>query len=264
MTENTDWRNFATELTHLAGLQGEPDFYKHAFVFLNKFVKVDNCAVFKIATNKTTGAEHLCTFGDLRKETADTLAKNYAAKDFHNDPMIQTALISTRNRVRHIPRTNYSQDYRREYFENPGLVDKVSSLHTSNNVLYSMNFYRFEESGEFEISEFRDLERLAPIISHFVIRHLRLSDPRKVFSETALQEIVGALLDDSTQCFTCLSPKEREVCKKILYGLEEKDIAEEYGVSINTITTHRKRSYFKLGVTNKTELFQLALMAANY
>ncbi len=264
MTENTDWRNFATELTHLAGVQGGPEFYGQAFGFLNKFVKVDNCALFKIASNKMTGAEHLCTFGNLGKETADTLAETYASKDFHNDPMIQTALISPRNRVRHIPRTNYSQAYRREYFENPGLIDKVSSLHTSNNILYSMNFYRFEKSGEFEISEFRDLERLAPIISNFVIRHLRLSDPRKAFTETALQEIVGALLEDNTQCFTCLSPKELEVCKKILHGFEEKEIAKEYGVSISTITTHRKRSYFKLGVSNKTEFFQLALMAANY
>jgi len=68
-------------------------------------------------------------------------------------------------------------------------------------------------------------------------------------------------MDDKTQIFSQLSTRERDVCRYILLGEEEKNIAEIMGVTKSTIITHRRRFYGKLNIGSKTELFQLALMA---
>jgi len=157
-----------------------------------------------VSADKTSGAEHLCTFGTLNSNLADLLAEDYAKNGFKNDPMVQTALLSPKVRVRHLPGSQYSSSYRSQYF-----------------------------------AEFRDLERLAPIIGRFVLRHVRLAREKHVL-DSAYEQRITRLVEDNTQIFSRLSPRERQVCKQILLG---------------------RRLYGKLNIRSKTELFQLALMA---
>ncbi len=258
-TKQTDWRLFADRLTALAKSEGQSRFLDQAFLFLNNFAKVDSCATFKISADKTSGAEHLCTFGTLNSNLADLLAEDYAKNGFKNDPMVQTALLSPKVRVRHLPGSQYSSSYRSQYFEKAKLIDKVSSIHTSKNVIFLVNFYRTEQHGPFNTSEFRDLERLAPIIGRFVLRHVRLAREKHVL-DSAYEQRITRLVEDNTQIFSRLSPRERQVCKQILLGIEEKYVARSMKVTLSTIITHR-RLYGKLNIRSKTELFQLALMA---
>jgi len=69
MKKELDWRIFAKRLTDLSKAEGQSHFLNQAFIFLNEFVVVDSCAVFKVAADKTSGAEHLCTFGSLNPQT---------------------------------------------------------------------------------------------------------------------------------------------------------------------------------------------------
>lgn len=258
--KQTDWRPFADSLTSLAQSEGHDSFLDQAFVFLNDFVTVDSCSVFKVSADKKSGAQHLCTFGLLKPELADLLAEDYVKNGFKNDPMLQTALLSPNVRVRHLPDSQYSTAYRNQYFEKAKLIDKVSSIHTSKNVLFLVNFYRLDGHGQFEMTDFNDLERLAPIIGRFVLRHVRLMHDRYILDD-AYERRVTQIVEDSTQIFARLSPREREVCKHSLLGTEEKDIAAMMNVSLSTIITHRRRLYGKLDIGSKVELFQLTLMA---
>lgn len=265
-----NWRSFAERLTSLSQSEGQPRFLDEAFLFLNDFVTVDSCAVFKVSADKTSGAQHLSTFGLLNAELAELLAEDYISHGFKNDPMVKTALLSPNTRVRHLPGSHYSSLYRSQYFQKAKLIDKVSSIHAAKNVLFLVNFYRLETTGPFDTKEFEDLQRLAPIIGRFVLRHMRLAQDNK-FQERKLQdrELFGnqlaqkidQLMDDNTQIFSKLSTRERDVCRQILLGKEEKDIAQIMQVSKSTIITHRRRFYGKLNIGSKTDLFQLALMA---
>jgi len=260
MTEKSDWRPFADRLTDLAKAEGTSRFLDQAFIFLNDFITVDSCAVFKVAADKASGAEHLCTFGALKPDLAKLLAEDYVAKGFKNDPMVQTALLSTNVRVRRLPRSQYSPSYQSQYFKKAKLIDKVTSIHSSKNLLFLVNFYRVEGHGKFTTEDFRDLERLAPIIGRFVLRHVRLTQSKEELDDTYEQKITQ-LVEDNTQIFTRLSDRERQICKNILLGREEKDIAESLGITLNTVITHRRRLYRKFDIKSKAELFQLALIA---
>lgn len=255
---NSDWRPFAEKLTALAKAEGGDSFLERAFEFLNDFTSVDSCAVFKISADKTTGAEHLCTFGSLEPDLAALLAQDYVTNGFRNDPMVKTALTSAPVKVRHIPGSQYPNNYRSQYFEKAGLVDKVTSIHTSHNVIFLVSFYRLKNQGVFNPEDFKDLQRIAPIIGRFVLRHSRLSlNTNRVYE--SIDDKIDALVNDNTQAFSRLSPKEREVCANILKGQEEVDVAKTMGLSKHTVITYRRRIYSKLELTSKSDLYRLLL-----
>jgi DNA-binding CsgD family transcriptional regulator len=58
-----------------------------------------------------------------------------------------------------------------------------------------------------------------------------------------------------------LSSRENQVAALVLKGTSGQEIADELGISLTTVKTHRKNLYLKLGITTQTELFSLALNA---
>jgi len=115
--KQSDWRPFADRLTALSKSEGQSSFLDQAFLFLNDFITVDSCAVFKVSADKTSGAQHLCTFGLLDSELANLLAEDYVKNGFKNDPMVKTALLSSNFRVRRLPGSDYSSSYHSQYFQ---------------------------------------------------------------------------------------------------------------------------------------------------
>jgi len=259
LDKSPDWRSFADRLTLLVQSEGQERFLDQAFLFINEFITVDSCAVFKVSADKVSGAQHLCTFGSLKPNLAKLLAQDYVRHGFKNDPMVQTALLSPKIRVRRLSDTQYSSSYRSQYFDKAELIDKITSVHMSKNVLFLVNFYRLKKHGIFTTDNFKDLERLAPIIGRFVLRHVRLTQSLSK-EERAFEQRIHQIIHDNTQIFSKLSAREREVCYYNLLGWEEKDIAAHIGLSVNTIITHRRRIYGKLHINSKAELFRLALM----
>lgn len=260
MQKRSNWRPFAEHLTTLSKSEGLDHFFDHAFAFLNDYVTVDSCAVFKVAVDKKSGAEHLGTFGRLPTELAKLLAQDYAKNGFKNDPMVQTALLSPRVKVRRLSGSHYSPSYKSQYFEKANLIDKITSIHSSRNVLFLVNFYRVKQQGVFTQEDFKDLERLAPVIGRFVLRHVRLIQTTDKLANNYASKITQ-LIHDSTQIFSRLSKREREICRLMLLGHEEKEIANDLDVKANTVTTYRRRLYAKLNISSKSDLFKLAFMA---
>ncbi len=56
-----------------------------------------------------------------------------------------------------------------------------------------------------------------------------------------------------------LTPRELEITMLLFQGHSNKDIAKRLSISENTLKVHARHIYAKLGVSNKKELFQLAL-----
>ena len=54
-----------------------------------------------------------------------------------------------------------------------------------------------------------------------------------------------------------LSPREYEVAQLAIVGKRNQDIARELGVKVNTIETHLRKAYIKLGVNNRVALANL-------
>ncbi len=74
-------------------------------------------------------------------------------------------------------------------------------------------------------------------------------------SEPPIDYLLKTVFDDQ------LSNRESQVAVLVLKGASGQVIADQLGISITTVKTHRKNLYIKLGITTQTELFSLALNA---
>jgi LuxR family transcriptional regulator, maltose regulon positive regulatory protein len=58
-----------------------------------------------------------------------------------------------------------------------------------------------------------------------------------------------------------MSEKEQEIISHLVKGLTNEEIAVNCGVSVNTIKTHLKSIYRKLGVNNRTQVaFKMCML----
>ena len=53
---------------------------------------------------------------------------------------------------------------------------------------------------------------------------------------------------------TALSQREKEIFEVLLTGVSYKEIANQHFISVNTVKTHTKNIYSKLGIKNRIEL----------
>lgn len=65
-----------------------------------------------------------------------------------------------------------------------------------------------------------------------------------------------------TEARDLLSQREKEILTQIAAGLETKDIADQLGISANTVGNHRNNMVQRLGARDTTALMQLAKMAS--
>jgi DNA-binding NarL/FixJ family response regulator len=72
-------------------------------------------------------------------------------------------------------------------------------------------------------------------------------------SQIARKVIASFQQKDSIDETDILTPKEKEVLKALAKGLRYKEIADEFGVSMETIRSHARKIYEKLQVQSRTE-----------
>ena len=127
--------------------------------------------------------------------------------------------------------------YRREFFEQAGVGDKVAVLNRSGGMRACVNFY------------------VAPGRTPFDAQ----GEPgRAVWSLLAQTYLTHVLLDPGIHGLGplgVLSEKERQVCSGILQGGKIERIAAECGIAASTAITYRRRAYEKLGISSRGALF---------
>ncbi|SFG32493.1 helix-turn-helix transcriptional regulator [Neptunomonas qingdaonensis] len=202
----------------------------------------DQCMVFSYGPRRP---RCFLSYNDRPKGHARCLAAKYILHGYISDPIqayMQT--IPEPSGIEIVPldalRGDMSDEYWKEYFEAPGLVDKIDVLASQNGLHLSFNFYRYEESGPYGTAIRKRFETLGKVAAQLALLHYQSS--------------VDHALEDPLQT---LSEREQEVCRWILKGLTTDAIANEMDVSANTIATFRKRAYDKLSINSKTALFAL-------
>ena len=56
-----------------------------------------------------------------------------------------------------------------------------------------------------------------------------------------------------------LTPREQDVCRRILAGYSSEAISQALGISLHSTLTYRKRAYERLGISSQSELFAIVL-----
>ncbi len=255
-------------LTQLCRCIGSPTFESCLLKLLNKVTPVDHCVVF---TYGEAGAGHLFTHGRMPVEEAQQLADDYV-ENFHqqdpNFPKISSASEGCEDYL--IPLSTdstFDSAYQNHFFDRHDLIDKASTIGKVEQDSVYCNFYRMGRSGPYSDKDWRLLESVLPLITTLISMHyriLRLSPLKEQQPHSNARSLVHNIISKSAPPFAQLTPREREVCERILLGYTSVGIGLDLEIAQSSVVTYRRRAYEKLDISTQNELFTLCLTASQY
>jgi len=255
-------------LTQLCRCIGSPAFESCLLKLLNKVTPVDHCVVF---TYGESGTGHLFTHGRMRVEEAQQLADDYV-RNFHeqdpNFPQLSGATEGRENCL--IPlATDADVDaaYQNHFFDRHDLIDKASTIGKLEQGSVYCNFYRMGRSGPYSDKDWQLLESILPLVTTLISTHyriLQLSPADKQGQFRNARSLVHNIISKNVSPFSQLTPREREVCERILLGYTSVGIGLDLNIAQSSVVTYRRRAYEKLDISTQNELFTLCLTASQY
>jgi DNA-binding CsgD family transcriptional regulator len=140
-----------------------------------------------------------------------------------------------------------SAGFRRRFFDEPGIVERLSLLQRTADGWRGLNVARHRSDGSFSDSEIHQLAALARLALPMLLVPNR---PR-----AAGRPLTGAELEARFACeWPELTMREREVCARAAIGMSVEATAIDLGIAKTSVVTFRQRAYRRLGVTSPFEL----------
>lgn len=173
----------------------------------------------------------------LTYKQLDPLEELYPAAPRRGDMAVQ--------RVR--PDDIGSAEFRRRFFDEPGIVERISLIERGASGWRGLNVARHRKDGAFSD---RELDALAGI-ARLALPMLPFAGPASDIGPT----LTGAQLEErfARRC-PALTPRERQVCARAAMGLSVEATALDLGIAKTSVVTFRQRAYRRLGVTSPFEL----------
>lgn len=263
-------------LTTLCRCIGMPTFESCLLKLLNKVTPIDHCVVFTFGEG---GAGHLFTHGRMQVEEAQQLADDYV-KNFHQqDPNFarvsgaiescEDSLIPLATEEKSAVADKFASDfaYKNHFFDRHDLVDKASTIGKVEQGSVYCNFYRMGRSGPYSKKEWQLLESILPLVTTLISTHYRIlqlssADGHRPYRN--VRSLVHNIISKNASPFSQLTPREREVCERILLGYTSVGIGLDLNIAQSSVVTYRRRAYEKLDISTQNELFTLCLTASQY
>lgn len=238
-------------LANLVEAIGSEAFPALAFAVVEQTFKADHIVV-QLA--KADSVQGLFTEGRLSARVAATINQRYVERYYMLDESLRAlgGLGEQVPAVVHVaPGDQASPTYKNYFFERTGLGDKLSIVSRRETGLLLCNVYRLETSGPFTRQQVAQARRVAPVLSAAVWRHVACLD------ETALPAMSPTLEARQAEraALRHLSPRETEICRRLLAGSSNEGVALDLGISVHTVRTLRKRIYKKLQVNSLGDLY---------
>jgi len=230
---------------------GRPDFPEVLINTLRRQAGVGHCMVF--ALNRAGAAHCLLDAGNI--PIGGDLGAAYAGQFHESDPN-RDAMFEGEGRAPIVlpafaPRM-YGARYRKMFFNDSGIVDKCATAIWVEDTCFYVNFYRIAAQGRFSAAQLERLQAIAPAIGASVARHFQQG------AATTPEQSLAALFATRAP-LADLTPREREVCRRILSGFSSEAISQALGISLHSTLTYRKRAYNRLGISSQNELFGIVL-----
>ncbi|MCP5087257.1 MAG: helix-turn-helix transcriptional regulator [Rhodobacteraceae bacterium] len=194
-------------------------------------------------------------------------ANDYVASGYRNDPTLawvrSRGITHFKPTVRSLsPREIPNTDYRRRFYENASVRQKLAAMQFSGGKLYYLNFYRNPNQEDYNFNDRRLLEDVSGLLCALLTKHHSMVEssppalyPNDKMSNDFRSDLKDRLLRSFLKEDVGLTPKEAEICAAIALGQNAMEIGLEHGITANTVATHRKRAYAKLGIGSQNELF---------
>jgi len=146
-----------------------------------------------------------------------------------------------------------SAEFRRRFFDEPGIIERISLIERGASGWRGLNVARHRSDGVFSEHELDALAGLARL----ALPMLPLSRPSGPVETT----VTSAQLEERfARRWPALTPRERQVCARAAIGLSVEATASELGIAKTSVVTFRQRAYRRLGVTSPFELCGLVAL----
>lgn len=220
---------------------GEANFPAAFSDLCHRATGADLCVVY--AVEDGVPVDNVLRGGTLAGPAVTPRVERYLREAWRTDPCRAALATSSGALVRLSPKSMRARAYRRFFYDDLGIGDRLALSTVAGGSRYHVNLYRrgatFNEGA-------RDwLRDQGSILGALVDRHhvLHRADPFVIARETMTQRR--------------LSPREIDVCLMILDDVPELYIADQLDLSPHSVVTYRRRAYLKLGVTSRAALRRL-------
>jgi DNA-binding CsgD family transcriptional regulator len=251
---------------------GSPRFGAEYFDIFREALGIDQCTVFAFRGVARPDPVVLEGNSALMRDIAHALAHKYVAGGFEHDPNVHRPLSDLDHPTVYCMRADELRDeqYRWQFYDEPRLAHELVVLGQTGNTLYYSSFYRSDPHAGFGESDLKTMLSVARFALKALHRHKELlgESQRPPYSPMTsdvtnraqtLSHLREVLLSEPHR----LSHREAEVCAGIILGYTTLGISLNIGISINTVATHRKRAYKKLGICSQNELFSRYFQLVN-
>jgi DNA-binding CsgD family transcriptional regulator len=185
-------------------------------------------------------------------QIAHETARKYVAHYWQLDPVHRVQ--NGRDVLQLIELQNVEIDdsnYRHDCYMSVGLDRRLSLLRKLANETIQINAYSKRSTGRSANGMLEIASNLEALLALLLKHREQATSDLNSFTNTFRQRLRLA-------CPT-LPERELEVCVSIANGLSSEAMAIEWGISVNTVLTYRKRAYSRLNISSQNELMRLVI-----
>ena len=245
------------QIAQLIETIGRPDFASTVMEVIGRFLPVAHFAA--LIQNPKSGVQVIAAASRSRDDTSSAIAHVYARQYFRNDParlMDWSDKSAQRVALSHLRSSDLGHSpYRRDCYDKPGIIERLSVTCESGDSVESVNFYRTHREGQFGATDYDVAIETTALLLPFIRRHRAIVASPAANRADTLERFSKRLQSLPYR----LAQREVEVCARALIGMSVEATALDLGIRPTSITTYRQRAYQKLGISSQNELFALVL-----
>lgn len=181
----------------------------------------------------------------------------YVREYLHSDPIrFAAAAFDGRTHavaLRLAPADIAEEGYRRAFFEDREIVERVSVLQRTERGWRGINIARHRRAGPCSHADMSRLAALAQLILPIV--DYRRDGQGSGSWRDSLSDVETRFRQDFPQ----LTDRERQVCARAAVGMSVEATALDLGIARTSVLTYRRRAYSRLGVNSPYGLAALVL-----
>jgi len=241
-------------LARMFGRVGEDGFWRALVDTLRLLVPLDNALVAVLEPGRVPRL--LIDFdskgsGDEQDELADYSAGMYLLDPFYL--AVCSGIADGLHSLQSLASDQFQQsEYYLSYFRKVVGADELQFMVNLDGAVVGLSLGR---STHFSLQEQGRLLCVRDWVLAAMRRHVQLLPPQGPTPEPAVGDL-ATLLD---RFDARLTAREIETARLILQGFSSKAIAQQMGISPETVKVHRRNLYHKLNVNGHGELFALVL-----
>lgn len=236
---------------------GEREFPVQALRCVNAVVSVDFWSVYRLYPNRPPRMYLSGSLGG--RDVSMDCFRRYQRGLYREDKTFAEARVLTSAgkpamtlwNEAEIPSPHRDQIYRRH-----GIHERLSVVTTGGaEGLLAINLYRYDTTGSYRDREVDAAQSFARPVLACVNKHLQMLGCLRKAATISAMTARELLLDRNPN----LTPRELDVCERLLRGWTYDGIARDLGLSATSVKTYRARAFDRLGIHFRNELVALTM-----